>query len=116
VLAPLLAARVASPGAPPWVTLGVGVGGLVVGGVLAAVAAGARAERDAACPAATRCDADAALRADGRYRDASLGANVAFAVGGVTVAVAVAWWIVARARSPEPARVALTPAGLTLRW
>lgn len=109
-------ARVASPGAGPWVTLGVGLGALAVGGVLGVVAAEARAERDAACPRATRCDPDAALGADGRYRDASLGANVAFAVGGVTVAAAVAWWIVARVRSPGAARVALTPAGLALRW
>ncbi len=116
VSAPSPSARGSSPGAGPWVTLGVGVGALVTGGVLAAVAAGAREERDAACPAARRCDVDAALGADGRYRGASVGANVAFVVGGVSVAAAVAWWLLARGRATEPPRVALTPAGLTLRW
>lgn len=106
----------ASSGAGPWVLGGVGALGMVVGGVLGGIALDARAGRDAACASSTNCDADTALRLDARYRDAALGANVALIVGGATLAAAVTWWIIARVAPRTNDRVALSPAGLALRW
>lgn len=102
-------------GAGPWILVGVGALGVVVGGVFGAVSIDAHDSRDAACPSATRCDGDAAERLDARYRDASLGANVAFVVGGVSLAAGLTWWLVARTRSRRPL-ASLSPAGVVLRW
>ncbi|TAK26990.1 MAG: hypothetical protein EPO40_18605 [Myxococcaceae bacterium] len=102
-------------GAGPWVLVGVGALGLVVGGVFGAVSIDAHDSRDAACPSASRCDGGAAERLDARYRDASLGANVAFVVGGVSLAAGLTWWLVARTRSRSPL-ASLSPAGVVLRW
>jgi len=102
-------------GAGPWVLVGVGALGLVVGGVFGAVSIDAHDSRDAACPSATRCDGDAAERLDARYRDAALGANVAFVVGGVSLAAGLTWWLVARTRTRRPL-ASLSPAGVVLRW
>lgn len=102
-------------GAGPWVLVGVGALGLVVGGVFGAVSIEAHDARDAACPSATRCDGDSAERLDARYRDASLGANVAFVVGGISLAAGLTWWLVARTRSRRPL-ASLSPAGVVLRW
>lgn len=102
-------------GAGPWVLFGVGALGVVVGGVFGAVSIDAHDSRDAACPSATRCDGDAAERLDARYRDASLGANVAFVLGGVSLAAGLTWWLVARTRSRRPL-ASLSPAGVVLRW
>jgi hypothetical protein len=102
-------------GAGPWVLVGVGALGLVVGGVFGTVSIDAHDSRDAACPSATRCDGDAAERLDARYRDAALGANVAFVVGGVSLAAGLTWWLVARTRSHRPL-ASLSPAGVVLRW
>ena len=102
-------------GAGPWILVGVGALGVVVGGVFGAVSIDAQASRDDACPSATRCDGDAAERLDARYRDASLGANVAFVLGGVSLAAGLTWWLVARTRSRRPL-ASLSPAGVVLRW
>lgn len=102
-------------GAGPWVLVGAGALGLVVGGVFGAVSIDAHDSRDAACPSASRCDVGAAERLDARYRDASLGANVAFVVGGVSLAAGLTWWLVARTRSRSPL-ASLSPAGVVLRW
>lgn len=104
-----------SGGAGPWVLVGVGALGLVVGGVFGAVSIDAHDSRDAACPSASRCDGGAAERLDARYRDASLGANVAFVAGGVSLAAGLTWWLVARTRSRSPL-ASLSPAGAVLRW
>lgn len=103
-------------GAGPWVVAGVGALSLAVGGVLGALSLDARAERDAACSAAWRCDVGEALRLDARYRDQALGANVAFGVGAAALVGAAAWWVVARVTRRPAARVALTSAGVALRW
>lgn len=101
-------------GAGPWVLVGAGALGVVVGGVLGAVSIDAHGSRDAACPSATGCDGDAAVRFDARYRDAALGANVAFVVGGVSLAAGLTW-LVARTASHRPL-ASLSPAGVMLRW
>jgi hypothetical protein len=99
-----------------WVLLGVGAAGLAAGGVLGALALGARSDRDAACPTASRCDLAEAARLDARYRDEALAANVALGVGGVAVLAAVTWWVVARLPPRPRGRVALSPGALTIRW
>jgi hypothetical protein len=105
-----------SIGAGPWILGGVGLAGLIGGGVLAAVASDARAERDAACPSATDCDPVAATGHDGRYRDLALGANLAVGVGGALVLGGVAWWVVARVTRRPAAHVSYAPSGVVVRW
>lgn len=102
-------------GAGPWVLVGVGALGMVVGGVFGAVSIDAQDSRDAACPSTTRCDGGAAERLDARYREAALEANVAFVLGGVSLAAGLTWWLVARTRSRRPL-ASLSPAGVVLRW
>lgn len=99
-----------------WVLLGAGAAGLVAGGVLGALALGARSDRDAACPTASRCDLAEAASLDARYRDEALAANVALGVGGAAVLAAVTWWVAARLPPRPPGRVALSPGALTIRW
>lgn len=102
-------------GPGPWVVAGVGGAALAVGAVLGVVSLDARDSRDTVCPQAAGCDRAAAATFDGRYRDAALGANVAFGVGAALLAGAATWWAVARA-TRRPVAVAFGPAALTIRW
>ena len=106
----------ASAGAGPWIVGATGLAALATAGVVLAVGLGARDARDAACPSANDCDPGTAAGHDGRYRDFTLGADVAFALGGALVAGAVVWWAVARSARPPSSRASLTPAGFVLRW
>lgn len=106
----------ASAGAGPWIVGATGLAALATAGAVLFVANDARDARDAACPSANDCDPVTAAGHDGRYRDFTLGADVAFALGGALVAGAVVWWAVARSARPPSTRASLTPAGLVLRW
>lgn len=64
---------------------------------------------------AARCQLDAALEADARYRDRGVAANVSFTFGAVALVGAAAWWVIARVTRP-PSRVATSSAGLTVAW
>jgi hypothetical protein len=102
-------------GAGPWVLVGVGALGVVVGGVLGAVSIDAQASRDDGLSVGDALRRRRGGALDARYRDAALGANVAFVLGGVSLAAGLTWWLVARTRSRRPL-ASLSPAGVVLRW
>ncbi len=104
--------RAASSPVGPWVVVGTGIVGLIVGGVLGGFALGAQSSRDAACPSAMRCDVESARSYDASMRDLGLGANIGFIAGGALVAGGLTWWLLARASHT----VTATPTGLALRW
>jgi hypothetical protein len=119
--APAPALRSTAPrnvGAGPWVVAGGGVAALVIAGVLWSMHDAAVSERDGLCPP-SGCD-PAALNANARAQDMTLGTNVAIGLGSAAVVGGLTWFLVAwggRAEAPAVRPSAwLHPgsAGLTL--
>lgn len=100
----------------PWIVAGAGALGLIVGGVLG----GMMLDRSSAAQAAP-VQLDAATLHDEAVSYA-IGADVAFAVGGIALGVGVIWGLVdvLTASSPAPsresARLRLAPTGLEVTW
>lgn len=86
----------------PWIVGGFGVAAFAMAGVFFGLRQGARSDRDALCDAAG-CAAEAVDLND-RARQMTELTNISIAVGGLSIASAVVWWIIDRPR--ESARVA----------
>lgn len=109
---PPVVTRVQGPGVGPWVLVGVGGAGLVVGGALWLVASMQKSALDAMCPGdATRvCAGLSSGEIDGRVgsiNGLSTGAVIAGAVGGAAVVGGVLWYVLAPRRVVTEASTAM---------
>jgi hypothetical protein len=101
-----------------WILGGVGVGALSVGALLGVHALSERSASDVLCPNGVCRDQAALDRYDGA-KSTALGADIALAIGAISLGVAACFFVTSMATAqPQPATasVRLTSSGIGLAW